>query len=298
MEHRTNSHAYTVRMKKKNMAATVVVVLLSIILLAGIIVLSPIGDYLMEHAIQPALSAFQKSDQKDTSIVSALKNQEQTASALPLSTPKATPVENRLNVVELPFYILQMGAFTEQDEAQAHAEKIRAMGAAGMVYQDGAVYRVFAAAYRDQSSLEKVQSQVRIDGFEATPFITDQNSVHIILKGDQDAVKSTEDAILLLSKIPEELCDLSLALDKSEIDGDQLAQSLKELLKEIDQTIKAFDNMQQDSVTILRTVFEKYQNRVSTFLKEHDTISKMNAGDFKLLQIECIIDYIQLFERK
>ena len=45
MEHRSSSHAYTVKMKKRSMAATVIVVLLSVVLIAGILVFSPIGDY-------------------------------------------------------------------------------------------------------------------------------------------------------------------------------------------------------------------------------------------------------------
>ena len=296
MEHRQGSKAYTVRMKKRSMVATIVVILLSIVLIAGIVTLSPLGDYLIEHVFRPVVSLI-GSDRNDK-IVSALKNQEQQPSESPTAAPTPEPVHNSLNIVETPFYLLQMGAYTEQDAAEAHAQQIRAMGAGGMVYPDGSVFRVFAAAYRDEQSLQSVQKQVRSDGFEATPYITDQNSVYLTLKGDPAAVKMTEDAVLLLTETPNLLCDLSLNFDKGTVSGDDLKETLQDLLAKIQDRIDSFRTTDTASLEPILTLLQKYQNRISTFLQEHDTIQKTNACDLKRLQIECIIDYIQLFERK
>ena len=294
MEHRSNSHPYTVRMKKKSMTATVIVVLLSIVLIAGIIAFSPIGDYLSEHVFNPMVSVFTKKQKADSDIVSALKSQE--ASAAPTTVP--TPVQNSFTIVETPFYLLQMGVFTEQAQAEEHAQKLRSMGGAGMVYQDGEVYRVFAAAYRDEASLKKVQSQVRTDGFEATPYISEQKSVHITLKGDRTALNTVEQAIMLLTEVPNTLSDLSLSLDKETVDGAEYRQSLNELSDRISELLNQFQTFPSDSIKPFQTILEKYRNRISTFLREHDTITKMNASECKLLQIECITDYILFFEQE
>ena len=106
MDHYSNSRPYTVRMKKRSMAATILVVLLSIVLIAGIIVFSPIGDYLMEHALNPVIATLRKPNEKDSDIVSTLKNQE-IAAETPAASP--TPVQNSFTIVETPFYLLQMG---------------------------------------------------------------------------------------------------------------------------------------------------------------------------------------------
>ena len=295
MDHYSNSRPYTVRMKKRSMAATILVVLLSIVLIAGIIVFSPIGDYLMEHALNPVIATLRKPNEKDSDIVSTLKNQE-IAAETPAASP--TPVQNSFTIVETPFYLLQMGVYTEQEPAVEQGNKLRAMGAAGMVYPDGNVYRVFAAAYRDEDSLKKVQSQVRIDGFEATPYITDRNSVHLVLKGDRNAVTAVESAIELLSKIPNDLSDLSLSLDKESIEGSEYKEMLNALNEQVQDVLNRFQNIDTENIKPIQTILEKYRNRISTFLQEHDTITKMNSSDCKLLQIECITDYILFFEQE
>ena len=295
MDHYSNARPYTVRMKKRRMTATTLVVLLSIVLIAGIIAFSPIGDYLMEHAVNPVISALRKPKEKDSDIVSALKSQE-LVTAEPTASP--SPVQNSFTIVETPFYLLQMGVYTEQEQAEEQGRKLRAMGAAGMVYADGNVYRVFAAAYRDEESLKKVQSQVRTDGFEATPFITDRNSVHLALKGEKVAVTAVEAAIALISKVPGDLSDLSLSLDKESIDGSQYKESLNVLEEQIQDVLEQFQSIDTDSIKPFQTILEKYRIRISTFLQEHDTISKMNSSDCKLLQIECITDYILFFEQE
>ena len=295
MDHYSNARPYTVRMKKRSMTATILVVLLSIVLIAGIIAFSPIGDYLMEHAVNPVISALRKPKEKDSDIVSALKSQE-LVTAEPTASP--SPVQNSFTIVETPFYLLQMGVYTEQEQAEEQGRKLRAMGAAGMVYADGNVYRVFAAAYRDEESLKKVQSQVRTDGFEATPFITDRNSVHLALKGEKVAVTAVEAAIALISKVPGDLSDLSLSLDKESIDGSQYKESLNVLEEQIQDVLEQFQSIDTDSIKPFQTILEKYRIRISTFLQEHDTISKMNSSDCKLLQIECITDYILFFEQE
>ena len=296
MEHRTGARTYTVRMKKRNLAVTSVVVLLSITLLAGIVTLSPLGDYLTEHVFLPIVSFFRPEQKEDQGIVSALKTQEQ-ASASPTLSASPTPLENNLIVTETPYYLLQMGVFTEESRAMEHAEQIRAMGAAGLIYQEQSLYRVFAAAYRDEESLKKVQSQVRTDGFEATPYISEQNSVRIKLKGNATAVQTAESAITILGEIPDMLCDLSLQFDKQAIDGIQVKETIREMLTRLNEILQNCHDLPDESIEPLKTSLEKYQERISTFLKEHDTIVKENAGDLKYLQIACIIDYIQFFER-
>ena len=296
MEHRSSSRAYTVKMKKRSMAATVIVVLLSVVLIAGILVFSPIGDYLIEHAVQPILALFKGDRETDEKVVSALKAQEEQPTAVPSAVP--TPVQNSLTVTETPFYLLQMGAFTEQDQAQEHADKIRSMGAAGYVFEDGSVYRVFAAAYRDEESLKKVQMQVRMDGFEATPYITDRNSVHLTLKGDKTAVDAVQKAVELLSNVPDALCEWNLSLDRQTIDGEEFRKLLSDQLNRVDEALREFDTIASDSLNPIVSVLQKYKNRISTFLQEHDTISRMNACDCKRLQIACIVDYISLFEQE
>ena len=103
---------------------------------------------------------------------------------------------------------------------------------------------------------------------------------------------------MLLTEVPNTLSDLSLSLDKETVDGAEYRQSLNELSDRISELLNQFQTFPSDSIKPFQTILEKYRNRISTFLQEHDTITKMNASECKLLQIECITDYILFFEQE
>ena len=122
MEYRTHTHARSVRLRRKNAAGTAVVVILSLGLIAAIVALSPLGTFLSDNVFVPLFQWF-KGEDPDQKIVSALSQQENSASASPSAAPtEQPPKEIVLNVDEKPFYILQMGVFTDELAAEEHAE--------------------------------------------------------------------------------------------------------------------------------------------------------------------------------
>ena len=186
--------------KRTNGIVTAIVIILSLALIAGIIVLSPLGKILLDKVIIPITACFSE-PKEDKAIVSALQQQDEKIDA---ATPSPKPTEKAREVIsieETPFYILQMGAFTDETTARTHADDIRRLGAAGVVYAEGSVYRVFAAAYTDENSLMKVQAQVRNDGFEATPYIVEKRALKITADGDASAVSTIRDAAKLMSDV-------------------------------------------------------------------------------------------------
>ena len=299
MEYRTHARTHSVRLKRKSAFGTAIVVILSIGLIALIIALSPIGAFLSDHVFVPLFETLTGPD-SDEQIVSALAGQEATTTTQPSAEPSEKPQQERvLTVDETPFYILQMGVFTDESAAEDHAEEIRRMGAGGFVYHDNAVFRVFAAAYLDEDSLVKVQGQVRSDGFEATPYITDSARVKIMLRGDQNAIEETEQSVSFLKDVPETLSKLALSFDKGECDAQELKQKIRSMLSACEEKLAFFDSVKDESVARFRTVLEKYQKSVSTFLNEYDSIvSDECASALKHLQLETIIDYILFFDQE
>ena len=294
MEHKRHSAAKPSSRTAYTGFGTAIFVIASIVLIACIIVLSPIGNYLMEHVITP-LSC--KPSVNDADIVSALKQQDAVKTAVPTS-PAPTEKEHKvITIEEMPFFILQMGAFVNADDAAYHADEIMRMGAGGAVYRDGSVYRVFAAAYADESSLKKVQSQVRSDGFEATPYITERKSLRITLDGDQQAVKYISDAVQMLNEIPRDLCALCLSFDKGEIDNKTIDNQLKDKQSACLATAASLEQINTTDISSIPTLLKKYAKNLSTFLDEHDTMNaEMVSGSLKRLQLSVIIDYILFFD--
>lgn len=298
MEHRRHTSSKSLNARKGTSGfGTIVFVIVSIALIAGIIVLSPLGTYLMEHVITPVLSC--NSATADREIISALKQQEETqttASPSPKASEKAHEV---ITIDEIPFYILQMGAFTDVEAANQHAEELMRMGAGGTVFQDGSIYRVFAAAYTDEESLKKVQSQVRADGFEATPYITESKGFRITLDGDPHAVEIVTEAVQTLNGIPIELSNLCLSFDKGDLNEAKLLVELESKRSSCAKAAEEMGKIDTKDIGSIRDILQKYEQNISTFMDEHDTINtEMISGALKHLQLSTIIDYILFFDQK
>lgn len=304
MENRTRFTKKHVRSAEKrnsgSPAVTAFVVILSIGLMALIIYLSPLGELLQKHVIEPVASAIRFGG-ADERIEDALKSQEGvTATAYASPSPSAASTEkSRLTVQEIPFYILQMGAYFDKESAEEHAAQLQTMGAGGVVLADGSVFRVLAAAYQDEESLMQVQTQVRADGYEATPYITGKNSVTITLEGNPEALKKAQEAIALLSDIPVELSKMCLTFDRKQISSEDVFDQLENITEQAQIVLDSFANVQNDTLQPILTVVQEYRNCISTFIRERDTISVSEiSGALKYLQINTITDYIRFFDQK
>lgn len=298
MEHRRRTSARSGKTGAGGVG-TAIFILLSIALIAGIIVLSPAGDFLLNHVLVPLFSCTSSDKKEDTDIVETLKHQDETTVT---ETPTPAPsekIKQQIVLDETPFYILQMGAFTEQEAAQKRADEILRMGAGGVIFKEGAVFRVFAAAYTNEDALMKVQAQVRADGFEATPYIVERKALKLTLEGDKEAVRIVSDASKALGEIPTELCTIALSYDKGEIDAANLLDSIRSLDQSCSERIKEMQPIADPTVQPIKDLLNQYEENISTFLLEHDTIhTEMLSGELKRLQLELIIDYILFFDQK
>ena len=192
-----------------------------------------------------------------------------------------------------------MGTYLDEKSANEHALQLRTMGAGGVVLHDETIFRVFAAAYRDEESLIQVQSQVRADGFEATPYITEHDSVNITFEGEERAVEQAKSAAEFLSTIPNDLSDLCISFDRNQIDSDTVFEKLENMSDQANEILKTFSDVNNNTLQPILSIVQKYANSISTFSEEHDTISSTDlSGALKRLQIETILDYIRFFDQK
>ena len=275
-----------------------VIITCVIALTAGIIVFSPIGEHLMKSVIRPLFSCT-TANEEDKAIVSALSLQDEQLTAQPETPIPTKDARETVLLEETPFYILQMGAFTDVDAAMEHSDQIKRMGGGGVLFSDGTVYRVFAAAYTDEASLVKVQGQVRSDGFEATPYITDKRAVKITFEGKAEGVSILKDAVKVVNDTPSVLTSLCLSYDKSEITESQLTVKVRELFERCNTSIEDMTSIPDASVAPIRSLLLKYQEKLSTFLREHDSMdTKMISAELKSLELSIIIDYILFFDKK
>ena len=209
---------------------------------------------------------------------------------------EASPGLERI-VFELPetsWYLLQMGAYADPEEAHAQAIYIQSLGAGGYIYEDEQGFsRVFAAAYRDQDSLLQVQQQVRSSGFENTAYSIHPDGIEVTLTGVSADAQKLKTAIEVIQAIPGDLTDFALKYDANDLNPAQAIQFMNQLSVSISAARQSFEGLTDIMpVAQLNEYGAWIMDSISTFLAKSDTMNAIECGAaIKHFQIESILKY-------
>ena len=161
----------------------------------------------------------------------------------PLALPPAptlTPEEGARDerTLTLPgctWYALQLGAFNQEDAAQACAQRYIARGAAGYIHHQDS-WRVLAAAYPARGDAQAVQTQLRT-AHSVDSFLTEISRPEITLRltGQRAQLTVIQDAFDLMDQSIQQLSDLSQRLDQ----GKAAAPEARALLFSLQSTLDA-----------------------------------------------------------
>lgn len=133
----------------------------------------------------------------------------------PTLSPDEVKADTR--VMKIPgevWYALQLGVFSSRDAADAVAAQYLSRGAAAYLYEDGASFRVLAAAYKTRAEAQTVMSRLKTDhGIETFIFELSRGEVTLKVHGQAAQLTALESAYTCLSGAGGLLADLSAGLD-------------------------------------------------------------------------------------
>ena len=210
--------------------------------------------------------------------------------------PSVSPAMDKI-VFELPetsWYLLQMGAYADPEEAHAKALAIQSMGAAGYIYEDEQGFsRVFAAAYPDQESLLLVQQQVRQSGFENTAYSIHPDGVQVTLSGQSADAQRLKSAMETIRNVPGQLTDFALRYDEKGLTPAQAIQFMNELSVSMAAARQCFEGLTKGVPMEQMDEYARWiMDNISTFLAKSDTMNTIQCGAaVKHFQIEAILKY-------
>jgi len=206
--------------KKSSRIGGVVLVLMAVGVVVYLIGAAKVGTFLSDKVIRPLVGVFSEKDDPD-----------------PEASEK--PEETELISGEVTFpgietYLLQIGVFTERENAERSAETIAGMGGAGYVLEDGSDLRVIISGYEAKEDAENVKERL----------LSEQNMESKLyeIRGEEAAYTlETEQSVLdVFGEISREcgayhktLMDLSISLDKGEITRQDALGKIEEIRGEI-----------------------------------------------------------------
>ena len=287
------SRTYANRRRKAEKGYTgrsVLFILLCCALAVFLLSTSYLGDRLVDQYVTPAFARIMgKSVTPEPTLqpVMALAQD-----ALPTATPAMEKV-----VFELPetsWYLLQMGAYADPEEAHAQALAIQSMGAGGYIYEDEQGFsRVFAAAYRDQESLLQVQQQVRSSGYDNTAYSIHPDGIQVTLSGQGADTQRLKAAMETVQSVPGSLTDFALKYDEKSLTPAQAIQYMNELSVSLSAARQCFEGLRDTAPMGQMDEYAAWiMDSISTFLAKSDTMNTIECGAaVKHFQIESILKY-------
>ena len=275
---------------KRYTGTSVLFILLCCAMTVFLLSTSYMGDKLVDRYVTPAFARIM--GRTVTPEPSELPVMAQAPQLVPASTPAVEKIV--FTLPETSWYLLQMGAYADPEEAHTQAETIRSMGAGGYIYEDEQGFsRVFAAAYADQESLLQVQQQVRNSGYENTAYSIHPDGVEVTLSGESQDAQKLRSAMETIQGVPAALTDFALKYDEKGLTPAQSIQFMNELSVSLAGAQQCLDGLKDNRPLAQMDEYVTWiMDSISTFLAKSDTMSKIECGAaVKHFQIESILKY-------
>ncbi len=192
------------RRRKNSFSPALVLVLVVFLVIAYLIGASKFGTWLATKVVAPMIRG------SSPTITSEL--------VIPSASPTAEQAQDvDTLVISLPAihcYAIQMGVFEKKENAQAQSDSLKKLGAAGYILSDEDMYRVLAAGYPDESSMEKVRAQLQGEGLDSRTYEISANGLRLRVKGTEEQLERLEAALAFAAALPGQLSQAAIAFDR------------------------------------------------------------------------------------
>ncbi len=200
-------------------------------------------------------------------------------------------INDTLKASALSLYTIQMGAFTDEENAKAFSQELKARGGAGYTYNDK-FYRVLAIGFQSEEDAIKVKDELIADDIEANVYKLVTSGADMQITATQENVDMIRSAFEIWEEKYHSLEDIIVSLDSGAINPLEAVDRISEIKSEMDLKKDKLReiNTNQDNI-ILTGLFELYDNSCQSL----DKIISINSNDMVEISSEIKYTYIEIF---
>ena len=188
--------------------------------------------------------------------------------------------------------MVQMDAFSEQDDADASAQSIKDRGGAGYIIQDE-YYRVFAAAYNTEEQAQSVCEQlIKQDEKDAKVYPVSSGSVVFKITATREQIDTVSEAFNYFPEICGELAEKTIDFDKGILSTSQyktfaanIADKLEDLADSVNRIIAGTSD---------NSILKGYSQLLDQAREKLENISIKNTDSALAFSSEIKYNYIEL----
>lgn len=277
--------------KKSGGAGRVVVALLFCAAAVYLISASAAGTWLAETVIAPVFTGIEE-------VLSGKIRQEEQGESQSVSLSGDTTKQEEITLPALTCHMLQMGVYSNHENAVSQAQALQARGAGGYIIEEDSRYRVIASGYDTEESLDSVRQQLLAEGIESAKYKVELPKMVFHVTANEAQLTAVRDGFAALKQAQGELSLLAIEFDRNGMSVVQGREAAKEILAPIEEK-RAVLSVQQGEGTVLAKVMVCYDAATSAInaLAEFESESNVDfSSKIKYTHLQVTHEYAKLIE--
>ncbi|MEL7608580.1 MAG: SPOR domain-containing protein [Bacillota bacterium] len=214
------------------------------------------------------------------------------------SSSDANMVSDQIELPGVTCYMLQMGVYSQRNNALTLASTLQGRGAGGYIIEDGERYRVIASIYADEASLDAVRDQLKEEGMDSAvyPFVISGASFNVTAPEDQ--IGDMKAAFAGIKEAQASLSELAVKFDKESMTPEDGRAQIAQILADVETARADIQNLESDN-ELLKKIDDCYVSCIDalTELKNDTTKTFVDfSSKIKYNQIRITYEYGKLVE--
>jgi hypothetical protein len=280
--------------RRKGNYAGLIVVVIVLGVIAYFVGAGAAGGWLAKNVINPVFNSGETlaedatSDADSTDAVDS--SPEETMQAINLPEASGTRIEDSISAEEIALFALQVGAFSDEENAKEASSQITARGGAGYIAYDGELYRVLVAAYTENDDADDVKTLLLNDGVNTSVFEIKSGSLGFKIGAEQaqvDAIKSCFDCV------PTTVNTLQQIIFNSD-SGKNVDDDITALQKEVTETTENFSAVvtsDEAAIQRLSTYMQDFCETINNIPLSSSVSGVEFSSEMKYNLISIVVDY-------
>lgn len=199
-------------------------------------------------------------------------------------------VEENITAGEITLYTLQVGAYTDEGNAQSSAETIKEMGGAGYVAYDGELYRVLAAGYLTESDAKEVQTSLESQSVTSTVFQLKSGTLEFKIGATPSQVEAIKACFDAIPAAVESLQQIVFDADRGENVDDDI-KALADDINAVYGNLEAAISPDESAIQSLAAYMSEFCEKMNNIPVSTDVSAVEFSAELKYNLIGIVVDY-------
>jgi hypothetical protein len=254
------------------------------------------GGWLAENVINPVFNSGVAATSSPTATPEMNASAPASATAAQSPAVSGTHSEEQITAQSVTLYALQVGAFSDENNAKKIAQDVKQRGGAGFISYDGSLYRVLLAGYTSENDAKSVKADLENQNISTTIFKLDSGALEFRIGAEKQQIEAVKACFGIVPTIVSELQQIIFDADRGNNVDDRIT-ALKTKADEVNVNLKAAVSLESASMASLIQYMDSLCDKLGAIPKSTEVSGVAFSSELKYNLIGVVVDYAAFFKK-